>query len=328
MISGGTPTPRVSVIMPVFNGGRFLAAAVESVLKQSFDDFEFIVIDDGSTDQSSALLLEASRSDHRVRLLSQANSGVVVALNRALELARGEYIARMDADDVALPPRFARQVAFLDAHPDVAVVGSAIRLIDEEGRTIRDVDYPLTPAEVSEFLIEVGCALAHPAVMMRRVDVAGAGGYRSAYRHAEDYDLWLRMSETRALANLPDRLLLYRQHPGKASARYATAQMLATHLARLCAKKRRSGQPDPLAGRSSLSLDDLDCFDLGVGEREAIMRDVIGPAPAAIEPPAATPRASFKARARHAAVRGLRRVLPAAWFEWLRDRARERRSLA
>jgi hypothetical protein len=312
MLSGTILVPRVSVIMPVFNGGRFLAAAVESVLKQSFDDFELIAIDDGSTDQSAALLSEFSRSDDRIRLISQANAGIVVTLNRALESARGEYIARMDADDVAVPSRFARQVTFLDAHPDVAVVGSAIRLIDEEGRTIRDVDYPLAPAAVSTSLIEVGCALAHPAVMMRRSDVAGAGGYRSACRHAEDYDLWLRISESRSLANLPDRLLLYRQHPAKASARYAAAQRLATHAARLCAKARRSGQSDPLEGRSSLALEDLDRFDLKPGEREAIMRDVMG------VPATDRSKASLKARIRFAVGWGLRRVLPAAWFGWLR----------
>jgi hypothetical protein len=326
MMSGTILAPRVSVVMPVFNGGSFLVAAVESVLRQRFHDFELIAINDGSTDQSAFLLSGLARSDGRIRLLSQANAGIVATLNRALELARGEYIARMDADDVALPSRFTQQVAFLDSHPDVAVVGSAITLIDEEGKMIRDVDYPLAPAEVAKFLIQVGCALAHPAVMMRRSDVAGAGGYRSAYRHAEDYDLWLRISETRALANLPDRLLLYRQHPSKASARYAAEQMLATHMARLCAKARRSGQSDPLEGRSSLSLDDLDRFNLGVGERESIMRDVMGVAPSlASDPPGAMSHISLKTRARLAAVWGLRRVLPAAWFERLRNFARARR---
>src|SRR5207245_1926293 len=161
---------------------------------QSFNDFELIAIDDGSTDQSAALLADFARSDRRIRLISRANTGIVTSLNQSLDLASGEYVARMDADDIALLSRLARQVAFLDAHPDVAVLGSAITLIDEDGGTIRDVAYPLTPPEVSRFLIEVGCALAHPAVMMRRADVAAVGGYRAAYRHAEDYDLWLRIS--------------------------------------------------------------------------------------------------------------------------------------
>jgi hypothetical protein len=266
--------PRVSVVMPVFNGGSYLAAAVESVLKQSFGDFELLAIDDGSTDQSASVLSGFARSDRRIRLVTQANAGIVASLNKALELAEGEYIARMDADDVALPLRFARQVAFLDARPDVAVVGSAITLIDQEGNMIRDVDYPLAPPAVSEFLIQVGCALAHPAVMMRRGDVAAVGGYRSAYRHAEDYDLWLRISESRALANLPDRLLLYRQHPAKASARQAAGQMLATKVAQLAARARRSGRADPTQGLTRLTLSDLNRFTLMPTERATAVLDI------------------------------------------------------
>src|SRR5258708_3222455 len=186
-MSGTMPAPRVSVVMPVLNGGSFLEAALESILQQSFKDFELIAIDDGSTDQSVSLLSGFARSDERIRLITQANAGIVASLNRALGLARGEYLARMDADDVALPSRFAMQVAYLDGHPDVAVVGSAIRLIDADGNTIRDVDYPLAPAEVCKFLVQIGCALAHPAVMMRNADGAAVGGYRAAYRHARGY---------------------------------------------------------------------------------------------------------------------------------------------
>ena len=161
-MSRTTLLPRISVVMPVFNGGSYLAAAVESILKQSFNDFELIVIDDGSTDKTACVLAGFARSDGRIRVIGQANTGVVASLNRALDLARGEYVARMDADDVSLPSRFELQVAFLDTHPEVAVVGSAITLIDEEGSAIRDVDYPLAPMEVFEFLIQVGCALAIP----------------------------------------------------------------------------------------------------------------------------------------------------------------------
>jgi hypothetical protein len=268
------PAPRVSVVMPVFNGGCYLAAAVESILRQSFNDFELIVIDDGSTDQSASLLSGFARSDGRIRVIGQANAGIVATLNRALDLARGEYVARMDADDVALPSRFDLQVAFLDAHPDVAVVGSAITLIDEEGNAIRDVDYPLAPTEVSEFLLHVGCALAHPAVMMRRADIVAAGGYRAAYRHAEDYDLWLRISETRALANLPDRLLLYRQHPLKSSARFVAEQILTTKVAQLAAQARRAGKGDPTQGLTRIVLSDLDRFALAPYEKAAAALDV------------------------------------------------------
>lgn len=266
--------PRVSVLMPVFNGGRFLAAAVESILNQSYDDFELIAIDDGSNDQSAAVLLRVAQSDCRIRVVTQANVGIVASLNTGLELAVGEYVARMDADDVALPFRFTRQVAFLDNHPGVAVVGSAVTLIDQEGNAIRDVAYPLAPLEVFEFLIKLGCALAHPAVMMRRAAVVGIGGYRDAYQHAEDYDLWLRVSETMALANLPDRLLYYRQHPDKSSLRHAARQMLATKVARLAAQARRAGIADPTHGLAQLTLSDLNRFSLEPSEKAEMALDI------------------------------------------------------
>jgi hypothetical protein len=231
----------------------------------------------------------------------------------------------MDADDVALPSRFAAQVSYLRAHPDIAVVGSMITLIDAAGATIRDIDYPKAPADVERFLVEIGCALAHPAVMARRDAMLSVGGYRDLFQHAEDYDLWLRMAERYALANLSERLLLYRQHDTKGSFRHATAQRLATHVARLCAKVRRAGQPDPLAGQLALlalSLADLDRFALGAEERAAILRDV----ESATASPA--PVLSLPKRARRALVLALQRVLPPAWFARLRSLAGTQRSVS
>ncbi len=285
------------------------------------------------------------------RVVDGTSRGLVDALNLGLSRARGEFIARMDSDDVSLPHRFARQVEYLRAHPDIAVVGSTITLIDATGAMVRDIDYPLAPADIDRFLVETGCALAHPTVMARRQALLALGGYRTLFQHGEDYDLWLRVAERYSLANLPDRLLRYRHHATKGSLRHATAQRLATHVAKLCAKARRSGQGDPFEGQSSLSLDDLDRFDLAAGEREAIVRDVIGAGPTADspaatapaettdpaaalappranDPPAETPRISLKARARHAAFLGLQRVLPAAWFARVRNLARARRPIA
>ena len=261
--------PRVSVILPVYNGGRYLAAAVDSILAQTFRDFELIAVDDGSTDETLALLEQWARGDGRMLCVRQDHAGLIAALNRGLTLARGEFIARMDHDDISQPDRFARQVEFLDAHLDVAVVGSAVTLIDERGHAIRDVRYPETPAAIAEFL-RAGSALAHPAVMMRRAAVIAVGGYRPAYQHAEDYDLWLRMAEEYALANLPDRLLLYRQRRDKLSIASALEQRLAAIIARFAARCRRAGQPDPTEGLTTLSRQDIDRFDLSPEERAAI----------------------------------------------------------
>jgi Glycosyl transferase family 2 len=270
---GAGRIPRISVILPVYNGELFLREAVDSILEQSFADFELIAIDDGSLDSSGAILDRIAKADDRVTALHQANAGVVATLNRGLALARGEFIARMDADDVAHPQRFTRQVAFLDAHPDVAALGCAVTLIDDGGKRIRDIDYPGAPEAVSTFL-ETGSALAHPSVMMRRDAVRSVGGYRAAYRHAEDYDLWLRMAERYRLANLAERLLLYRSHETKLSFTYPVEQALATSIARLAARCRRAGKPDPTEGLQALAAQDIDRFNLTARERAGILLDL------------------------------------------------------
>jgi glycosyltransferase involved in cell wall biosynthesis len=290
---GAARSPRVSVVLPVYNGEPFLTDAVDSILAQTFRDFELIGIEDGSLDGSGEILDRFALADSRVRVLHQANAGIIAALNRGLALARGEFIARMDADDVAHPERLARQAAFLDGRPDIAVVGCAVTLIDERGKRIRDVEYPRTPEAVAEFL-EIGAPLAHPAVMMRRDAVRAVGGYREAYRHAEDYDLWLRMAERYRMANLPDRLLLYRQHETKHSFTYAVEQRFASRIALAAARCRRAGMPDPTEGLTALAPKDIDRFDLSPRERATIPLD-LADALLAADPAMAKPNADRQA---------------------------------
>jgi hypothetical protein len=265
--------PRVSVVLPVHKSEAYLAAAVESVRAQSFGDWELLAIDDGLSDKSSAILQAFAAADPRMTVVLEAGAPFVAKLARGVALARGELIARMDADDIAHGDRFVRQVAFLDAHPEVAVVGSAVTLIDAHGKTIRDAQYPESPAAVAEALA-TGSALAHPAVMMRRDAVIAVGGYRPAYRYAEDYDLWLRMAERFGLANLPDRLLHYRQHAAKLSVVYAAEQRLATRIAQFAARCRRAGKPDPTEGLTTLSPRDLGRFALSPHEISSTALDV------------------------------------------------------
>jgi len=202
--------PRASVLMSVFNGAEFLAASLDSVLAQTFGDFEFIIIDDGSTDRSAEIV--AGYSDPRIVLIRQENRGIAAALNRGLELARGEYIARQDADDISLPERFAREVRFLDTHPDVAVLGTGAMLIDSDGRPFSRF-MPFTRHEqiVKELLRGV-CLLMHGSVMIRREAILEVGGYRRIFSHAQDVELWLRMSARYRLANLREVLYYYRRH--------------------------------------------------------------------------------------------------------------------
>lgn len=269
----------ISVILPVYNGEPYLADAVESIRSQSFADFELLAIDDQSADGSARYLQRMVERDPRIRLLSNPRKGLVEALNLGLASARGAFIARMDADDVSAPDRFQRQADFLTANPAIAVVGSAMTLIDGAGQVIGETDYPTEPARIHRALDRMSCALAHPTVMARRSVLAGLGGYREGLRYAEDYDLWLRVAEGHRLANLPERLLRYRRHDGSVSQTHSYNQQLATHVAWLCARARRSGHGDPMAGFDNLSMADLLRFDIADGERVRILRALLATLP-------------------------------------------------
>jgi hypothetical protein len=246
---------RVSVILPVRNGGAYLPLAVGSVLTQSAGDFELLVIDDHSQD-GAVEALEAS--DARLRRLVNPGRGLVDALNFGLAEARGEFIARMDADDIALPDRLARQIAFLDRRPEIAVVGAQVAFIDATGQpTGERTHFPTDPAAVAAALMTRGCVLKHPSVLARREVMRGAGGYRAAVAKAEDYDLWLRLSEHHRLANLPETLLNYRVHANQISTGVNLGQRFAHDLALIAARRRRRGEPDPIEGiGEALSFDD------------------------------------------------------------------------
>ena len=243
------PPPAISVILPVYNAEVYVREAVESILAQSFTDFECIIINDGSTDGSGAILRELAACDTRIVLVERPNGGLVLALNDGLEMARADLIARMDADDVAMPERFALQHARMVQEPELAVLGSFSNIIDRDGAIIRLYDnLPLTPAAAMRF-VKHRCPVHHPTVMMRRDAVLKAGGYRKAFSHAEDYDLWLRMSDLGyAIANLPQLLLNYRWHGANVSAVHCEAQRRSTILARLAHRVRKAGLSDPFEG--------------------------------------------------------------------------------
>lgn len=245
--SASSKRPAVTVLMSVYNGARFLNEAIESIRNQTFADFEFLIIDDGSDDATPEILSRHAADDRRIRVVSQANRGLIASLNRGLEEARGELIARMDADDVSRPHRLEKEVNFLQSHGDIALVGSAIDVIDQDGRHLQIIPRPEDPGEIRHRMRELGCAVAHPTVVFRRSAALGAGGLRRAYRHAEDYDLWLRMIEKHDFVNLPDALLCYRRHEGSVSTTHTTQQVLSSFCARLTAKLRLQGLPDPTA---------------------------------------------------------------------------------
>ncbi len=206
----------ISVIMPVYNGALFLREAIESILNQSFSDFEFIIINDGSTDDSKGIIREYELKDARIKFINQEqNSGLINVLNLGLSLSTGKYIARMDADDVSLPNRFASQAHFLDTHPEIGVLGSNVHSINSVGRrTSNFINNPRLPQTSNQIKWSLcfSCCLMHPTIMARRELLLNAGGYDKSAKHAEDYDLWVRLAPTTNFYNLPQKLLLLRRH--------------------------------------------------------------------------------------------------------------------
>lgn len=205
--------PLLSVVMPVYNARPYLEEAVLSILSQTFEDFEFIIINDGSTDGTKEVLERFADRDDRVRLVHQENRGLVTSLNRGLDTARGSFVARMDGDDISHPERFERQVEFLHSHPEVGGVGTQIKYVDAGGRVTGTWPLPTDPGMVSWKLLFNSC-LCHSSTMIRRALLNELGGYAEWAYLAEDYELWTRIVQVSRLANLPETLLKFRRHEG------------------------------------------------------------------------------------------------------------------
>lgn len=255
--------PAISVAMSVYNGEAYLAESIESVLNQTFTDFEFLIVDDGSQDATAAIVTDFAQRDPRIRPIIRENRGLIASLNQLLVEARAPLIARMDADDICRPDRFAKQIAFLGEHPDYGVVGSWSEDIDEYSQPmLRDgADHPITHDDVIEAIRSGGQIICHPSAMYRRDIVLAVGGYHAAFRHCEDLDLWLRLASVTKLGNIPERLVRYRRYPGQVSSRHATEQQIGAAIAQLAWQERDAGRPDPTADCDELPpIEQLDAF--------------------------------------------------------------------
>jgi len=273
------PSPAISVAMSVYNGARFLASAIESVLAQDFADFEFLIVDDGSSDASAAIIDSYAQKDKRIRSTLRENRGLVVSLNELLKQARAPIIARMDADDICRPQRFRRQMQFLTRNPDYGVVGSGIVEIDASGRVYdsKGKDYPDTHEGFLAAIDNGWPLLCHPTAMMRREIVLAVGGYHRAFRHCEDYDLWLRLASSSRIASTPERLLLYRRHDDQVSSRNLIEQLVGAAVSHIAYRERCLGRPDP-----TVMLERLPCIDaldslFGRGGHAAEVRACVAP---------------------------------------------------
>ncbi len=236
--------PIVSVLMPIYNGEPFLADAVKSILSQSYGDFELIVVDDNSTDNTPEILYQFTQLDPRISVFKQdANLGLTQSLNLGLAKVKGEFIARHDADDLSEPERFASQVDFLKRHHNYGIVGTAVTRIDSQGNKIAQPIVIRGDKRIRMFMKD-GNAFVHGSIMMRKSVIDAVGGYRTGFRYAQDYDLWLRISEITRVDNLPKRLYRWRLHSAGISDIRLYDQTLYAALASYFAKERRKNGKD------------------------------------------------------------------------------------
>jgi len=250
VVTAGHGKPTATVLLPVYNGADVVGSAIESVLAQTWHDFELLIIDDGSTDATTRAL--AGYDDPRIRVEhNDRNLGLTATLNRGLDMARGNYIARMDADDICHPLRLERQIRFLDTNPEAGVVGSWTATVSTRMdyrmmvrararafayklfRADSHVFYPQRDAEI-RFLLLFNNALSHPSVMFRRTLMDEDGlRYDEGFSYAEDYEFWTRCAQHTRLANIPEVLLTYRQHSENTSKKYASETKSFANLVRM-----------------------------------------------------------------------------------------------
>ncbi len=254
--------PAVSVVMSVYNNADYLALAIESILAQSFGDFEFLILNDGSSDESPAIIDRYAAADARIRAIHRENKGLIYSLNQLVAESRAPLIARMDGDDICLPLRFEKQVAFMRANPDYGVVGTWTEDIDGKGQPYH-LEGPDQPTDHESFVKAIGRAslLCHPSAVMRRDLVLAVGGYHAAFRHCEDFDLWMRLCSITKLCSIPERLIRYRHTHDQVSSKHVVEQQLGAAISYYAYKERAAGHDDPTADLQQLpplsQVDDL-----------------------------------------------------------------------
>ncbi len=236
--------PKITVLMSVYNGEKYLREATDSILNQTFRDFEFIIINDGSTDDTSEIL--ENYDDPRIIVINnRKNIGLTKSLNKGLRMAKGEYIARQDADDISFPQRLEKEVNFLEKHKRVGLIGSSFQLISENGKSLTTHKVLTTNEEIKKGLRE-GNRFGHGSVMFRRECLDKVGFYREEFRSAQDYDLWLRISEKYNVANISEPLYKWRASFKAVSIAKKDEQDKYAEFARELARERREQWTDRL----------------------------------------------------------------------------------
>ncbi len=219
----------LSVLMPVYNCERFLDDAIRSIRHQTHTQFEFVIVNDGSTDSSAEIIARHANEDERIIVVNGQSQGVTHALNTGLTYCNSAYIARMDGDDIAAPERFARQLKTMRTNPEVGILGTTSILIDERGKKIGHMAYPCDHDQIVMKLLNYGCGLTHPSAMIRGAVMHRLEQYQSKTGASQDFDLYLRASEFSRLKNLDEPLLHYRIHDSSMGSTSSAAQARAKY---------------------------------------------------------------------------------------------------
>jgi len=197
-----TLKPLVSIVMPVYNCEKYLDKSIKSILNQTFRNFEFIIINDGSTDKTGNILEKYEKADSRIHIYNSEHQGVSLSLNKGCGLAQGKYIARMDADDISLPERIAKEVEYMEAHPEIGILGTGEEQIDEGGSLIRKRHFPVLPGFIKWSVMFGGWCLSHPTVMMRQAAIKELNFYNKEVLSGQDYELWSRAIFATKISNI------------------------------------------------------------------------------------------------------------------------------
>lgn len=271
--------PKISVLTSCYNATEFLADAIESILSQTYEEFEFILIDDGSTDDTSAIIKHYAAKDNRIVFIEKGNTGLTDSLNVGISVARGEWIARMDADDVAFPDRFEKQINFVMGHPEVVLLGAGCITIDRKGREIQKYRYPATHDELIKQIEQCGTPFPHSTAFYKRSVVQSVGAYRNRLNGAEDKDLWLRLSSIGRIGCLSDPLIKLRKHSASITAAKGNRLTVLSYAAVISYFLRKNDYTDPVEERESrfhlfLSWSENKLLDAKVFESERLWSEI------------------------------------------------------
>lgn len=230
-------TPKISIIMAVYNGGEFLSDSILSILNQTYKDFEFIIINDGSTDNSLKIVEDLQKNDGRIKIINNAqNLGLTKSLNVGFFASKGEYIARLDAGDISLPERIEKQVEFLDENKNIGLVGAWMYIINTKGEVLREIKYPTGDKKLKKALINYN-PFVHSSIMIRREILPKMNIYDEDYKYTQDYKLYFDLYPYIEFANIPITLVKYRKSPNSITSRKNRSQMAFANKARMYAIK-------------------------------------------------------------------------------------------